>query len=170
MPERSTTRMVDKISVMFGLGLLKPAPGTWGSLPGIPLSWGLYYISSAIMGRKEEVLSGAAALLCAVILVVLSFAATLCIRATEKRWNCHDDKSIVIDEVLGQMVALSWFPPSAGISVAAFALFRFFDIVKPGPIGWVDKKVHSAFGTLLDDLLAGLFAALSLVFIRNLLS
>ena len=101
------------------------------------------------------------------LLALLSWGGTWCIAKTEASWNSHDDKSIVVDEVLGQMVASIWFPYSFSMMLSTFILFRAFDIFKPGPIGWVDKNVETPFGTLLDDLIAGLFAALVYGFIRT---
>lgn len=159
--QRSAKTIYDKISVVFGLGFMPKAPGTWGSLPGIPLGMLVYTLCSSWTGSSSHpaILSGSSLLMAAAILTLLSWAASYCIAKTESAWQIHDDKAIVIDEVLGQMLAIAWFPPSFSLGIWAFILFRFFDIVKPGPVGWVDKNVHIPFGTLLDDLIAGTFAA-----------
>lgn len=70
-----------------------------------------------------------------------------------------DPQAIVIDEVAGQTLALAICPANIIPIVCAFALFRFFDIFKPGPIGWLDEKVKGGLGIMLDDIAAG-FAAL----------
>jgi phosphatidylglycerophosphatase A len=94
-----------------------------------------------------------------VLVALASWAALWCIARTEKAWRCHDDKSIVIDEVVGQMAVAIFLPPTMELYIAAFVLFRLFDIWKPGPVGWIDKNLHGAFATLLDDLLAAVFAS-----------
>ena len=74
----------------------------------------------------------------------------------------HDDQRIVIDEVIGQSIALSFCPPTFLSLILGFTLFRLFDITKPGPIGWADRRLPGAWGTLLDDVMAGIAAAISL--------
>ena len=77
-----------------------------------------------------------------------------------EKWNrCHDPKEIVIDELVGMWITLLGVPMQASVFIVGFFLFRLFDIWKPFVIGWVDEKVHGAFGTLFDDILAGLLAS-----------
>ena len=162
---KPTKRLVDKISAAFGLGFMPVGPGTWGSVPGIPLAWATYGLCQWLAGNRfGDAMTWQASLLCLGILSLLSWGSTICIRETEREWSSHDDKSIVVDEVVGQMVALAWFPPSWWMALAGFVLFRLFDILKPGPIGWVDKNWDTAFGTLLDDLIAGACAGIILLF------
>lgn len=78
--------------------------------------------------------------------------------ATQK----HDDKSVVIDELAGLWLCYAFFEPSLNNLIAGFILFRFFDIVKPWPISFVDQRMKGGFGTMFDDTLAGLAAALVL--------
>ncbi|MFK7827473.1 MAG: phosphatidylglycerophosphatase A [Oligoflexales bacterium] len=158
----------DKISSVFGIGLIPKAPGTWGSIPGLGCAWlghqACAYLTASPQGKPLNLSAGVLACL---LLALLSWGGTWCIAKTEASWNSHDDKSIVIDEVLGQMLASIWFPHSFTMMLSTFILFRIFDIFKPGPIGWVDKNVEIPFGTLLDDLIAGLFAALVYGIIRT---
>ena len=70
----------------------------------------------------------------------------------------NDNSFIVIDEVAGMFVALSFIAHEAILYFFAFLLFRLFDILKPWPISWVDKNVKGGFGILLDDLIAGFVA------------
>lgn len=144
------------IATVFGVGLMKPAPGTWGSLAALPLAWAIH------------TLGGFPALAMATLVVcVIGWWATA--EATKGAAD-HDPSEIVIDEVAGQWIAL--WPVSAGawhvgadISalwpgwIAAFAFFRLFDIWKPGPVGWADKR-HDAAGVMLDDIVAGVLAAI----------
>lgn len=152
------------VATLCGIGHLRPAPGTWGSLAALPLAWVLH------------VLGGPWLLIAATLLVFpLGWWATL--RATAATGN-PDPSEIVIDEVVGQWIAL--WPLSIGAAhvgapitalwpgwVVAFVLFRLFDIWKPGPVGWADRR-HDAFGTMLDDVLAGLFAAFCVVVLAGL--
>lgn len=147
------------IATVGGVGLLRPAPGTWGSAAAIPLAWGLHLIG------------GFPLLLVATIAVTA--LGVWAIGEMTRGAADHDPSEAVIDEVAGQWVAL--FPLSAGLWwidqapgaivsawpgwVLGFALFRLFDVWKPGPVGWADRQ-NTALGTVLDDLIAGAIAAL----------
>ena len=147
------------IATLCGIGLLRPAPGTWGSIAALPPAALLH-------------LAGGPWLLCAGIAVAtaLGLWATASVTAGAED---PDRPEIVIDELAGQWIAL--LPVSAGASfagagflelwpgwLAAFALFRLFDVCKPGPVGWADRR-HDALGVMLDDLIAGFFAALGVI-------
>lgn len=147
--------MTRAISILFGIGLLKPAPGTWGAAVAVAL---------AIVVHG---LGGFPLLLVATVLVTaIGWWAV----ARELRTRPGEDPAeIVIDEVAGQWVAM--LAPSAGFWIAgldswnfpwpgwlgAFLMFRLFDIWKPWIIGRADRR-GGATGVMLDDLLAGLFA------------
>ena len=70
-----------------------------------------------------------------------------------------DEPQIVADEVAGMWLALVWLPQSFGWALAAFVLFRLADIFKPGPIGLLDRRMHSGLGIMADDMLAGALCA-----------
>ncbi len=72
--------------------------------------------------------------------------------------DVHDSQEVVIDEVVGYLVAFTWLPMNWTSVVTAFVLFRALDIVKPFPISWLDRKVKGGLGTVVDDLAAGLVA------------
>lgn len=144
------------ITTFFGVGLLKPAPGTWGSAAAIPVAYGLHVLGSFPL-----------LVLATLVVIFVGWWATM----IETRGKENDDPSeIVIDEVVGQWIAL--WPVSAGMMyisadpwlfpypgwIVAFLAFRLFDIWKIGPIGWADR-LHSPLGVMLDDVLAGLLAA-----------
>ncbi len=153
---------MNKIAVLlasfFGLGFIPKAPGTFGSLAGLALAVFFRKVlmeQSGYSGMTYLLLAGAAGLL-------LIGLAILAISKVEKQWP-HDDSRIVIDEVVGQFFVTVWFPATWVYILLSFILFRAFDIAKPGPIGWVDRKWHSGLGTLVDDLIAALFAFLILL-------
>lgn len=159
--------MTRAISTIFFVGLLPKAPGTWGSLAALPLAYLLH------------MLGGFALLFVATILMFfLGWWATA--KETEGK-ESHDPGEIVIDEVVGQWITL--FPVSAalscsvigdvwspfGLAVLAFGLFRIFDIGKPSLVGVADR-LHTAFGVMLDDVVAGIMAAAALVGVIALIS
>jgi len=146
-------------ATVFYVGYMKSASGTWGSLVALPFAWliyeigGLWLFAFAIPAAYAK-----------------GYIATKWM--TEGADN-HDPSEIVIDEVVGQWIAL--FPVFYGAShvgmnvlalwpgwVAAFVLFRLFDITKPGPVGWADRK-DNATGVMLDDVIAGVLAAIGVI-------
>ncbi|MDA8586886.1 phosphatidylglycerophosphatase A [Rhodobacteraceae bacterium] len=140
----------------FGAGYIRPAPGTWGSLAALPAAWGMHMIGGPVL-----LALGAAA---------LYFAGVYATRIEIEMGDDHDPGWIVIDEVVGQWIALlpvsigalhAGVPPHVlwpGI-VTAFVLFRLFDISKPWLAGRADRR-GDAVGVMLDDVWAGIFAAL----------
>ena len=148
-------------STFFGVGLIKPAPGTWGSLAALLAGYIFIVTGLPIWG------------LIALILVVTVFS-VWAINDIEAKSGIHDAGEIVIDEVAGQWIALVpfyYFPNNILAYGLAFALFRLFDIWKPWPIGPLDKRVSGGFGVMVDDIVAGLFSALvmTLLFFFNLI-
>lgn len=152
------------IATVGGTGYLRPAPGTWGSLVALPLAYALHQLGGFPLLA-----------LATVACTALGIWATA--EMTRGSTN-HDPSEIVIDEVAGQWVAI-WaisFPAwSKGIEItalwpgwiAAFALFRLFDIWKPGPVGWADRK-EGPTGVMMDDVIAGFLAALGVVVLAGL--
>lgn len=135
--------------VTFGyIGWLKPAPGSWGSLAGLIAAWYVYHDVGVVLYS----LIGVAMLAASIWLVGIY----------ERTQDSHDASEIVIDEVLGIWLMLPLVLPFfrqewLGL-LLIFIGFRWFDITKPGLIGWADTKVGGAWGTILDDLLAGIYA------------
>lgn len=154
------------IATWFYIGLLRPAPGTWGSLAALPFAYGMLWADWGVWHLL--IVSG--------IVFAIGWWAT---HQETKGQDDHDPSEIVIDEIVGQWLALaplfvmntmfhlsdgSGFT-SAGFYISfllGFGLFRFFDILKPWPISWADKKT-TALGVMLDDVLAGLLAGATLV-------
>ncbi|HDS16769.1 MAG TPA: phosphatidylglycerophosphatase A [Proteobacteria bacterium] len=130
-----------------GLGALPRAPGTWGSLGALPL-W-------LIFSRLDQA---------AYLLLVLLFSgvAVYLAGAAAKPLKTTDSPVIVIDEIAGLALALTGVPLGLGNAVAAFLLFRFFDIVKPFPADWCEANLPGGFGVVADDLAAGVMAWLVL--------
>ena len=144
----------DWIATSGGIGLIPKAPGTFGSLPGLLMAYLLHLIFPLGSPGFWPV---ALTLLAATFLVgVYSIA------IVERRWNSHDSGAIVIDEVVGQFITVMMFGDRLGLLVVGFLFFRFFDILKPFPINWFDKNINNAWGTMLDDVVAGVFAAICL--------
>lgn len=128
------------VATLGGIGRLRPAPGTWGSLAVLP----------------AVLLGPAGALLLAVVATV---AGWLAVRALPPDGQ-QDPGWIVVDEAAGMLLALAALPAGAGWAgvALAFLLFRAFDILKPWPVSWADRQA-GATGVMLDDILAGAMAA-----------
>ena len=152
------------IATVVYVGYLRPAPGTWGSLAALPMAWLIHAI-------------GGPALLVVSIIVGFIKGVWATSKVTEGRED-HDPSEVVIDEVIGQWIALlpvsfgAWHTGSDILAlwpgwVVAFLAFRAFDIVKPGPVGWADRR-NDAFGVMLDDVIAGIFAAIVVIAIAAL--
>jgi phosphatidylglycerophosphatase A len=137
------------IATFFGAGLLKPASGTWGSLAA--LAPGL--LIAERFGPSGLLISAAIAY------GLGHWASTIWINGTADK----DPSPIVIDEVAGLWLTLTLAPLTPLGIALAFGLFRFFDIVKPWPVRWADKNIGGATGIMLDDVLAGIWAALVLL-------
>ena len=92
-----------------------------------------------------------------VLLSGFAFGVYLCQRTSDDL-GVHDHPGIVWDEWIGLWITYILVPSGWEWIVAGFVLFRFFDILKPWPIKWLDQKVHGGFGIMIDDVLAGIFA------------
>ncbi len=128
------------VATLFGVGCIGRAPGTMGSLAAFPIIFFMSYLNPFLyMGLT-------------VVLIVLSIV------AADQYGAGKDLKEIVADEFVGLMIALFLVPHKWSLWVVGFLLFRFFDILKPFPISYLDKNVKGGFGVVLDDLVAGLAA------------
>lgn len=124
-------------------GYLPKAPGTWGSLLGLII---FLPLSRLVLPAYLAVVAG---------LFVVGF---LCAGSAEKFLDRKDPGVVVIDEIVGLLIALAGAPASPLLLGLGFALFRFFDILKPFPIRWVDQRVNGGLGIMLDDVVAGLYS------------
>ncbi len=130
-----------------GSGLAPTAPGTFGTLVGIP-----FVLLCAGLSLPAYLL---------VTAVLFLVGIWICDRASSKL-GVHDHPGIVWDEIVGYMVTMIAVPLQWQWLLAGFVLFRIFDILKPWPIAWLDRRVAGGFGIMVDDLLAGFFAFLVL--------
>jgi len=147
LPKPTMGNPVHMLAFGFGAGCSPRAPGTMGTL----LAVGLYL--------PLERLPLDAYLL--VLLGVTLVGFWVCDRAS-KDLGVHDHPGIVWDEIAGYLLTMTAAPGGWAWIVLGFALFRLFDIWKPWPIGWLDRRVGGGVGIMLDDLVAGLFAAVCL--------
>ena len=125
----------------FGTGLLPGAPGTWGTLAGVGLYWLLAPL--ALPGYL-------------VVLGVLFGVGVWACGAVGRDLGVHDHSAIVWDEVVGYLVAMTGVPVDWRWILLGFVLFRLLDILKPWPVGYLDRHVGGGLGVMLDDLAAGL--------------
>lgn len=138
--------------IIAGLGPIGnlPASGTWGSLVALPFAWML--IGSFWLP----------------LLAVLSFIiGILMIRPLIAKSKEKDPSFVIIDELMGQLVVFCFIPKEAMtpvILIFGFLFFRLFDILKPWPASFFDKKVHTSFGVMMDDFVAALYTMISLAF------
>ena len=160
MPLLRSVSLDKLISSFFYVGFLRPAPGTWGSIVGIILA---YILLKTITFMT----------FCLLLLFVILIGFWSTKKYIRKNSEKSDPAEVVVDEVIGQWIAVLpigyliqlaefnfeglWF-----VWIWAFVSFRFFDIVKLGLIGWADN-LGGALGVLLDDILAGIAAGFTVV-------
>ena len=138
------------LAIGFGSGLLKPAPGTWGTLAGLMLSILLWNITQSNLFF--------------IFLAVISFifGCYLC-QKTSNDLGVHDDGRIVWDEIVAIFLMFTFLPEYNWFTyILTFISFRIFDILKPYPIRYFDEKLESGLGIMVDDILAAIFALISL--------
>ncbi|WP_339725511.1 phosphatidylglycerophosphatase A [uncultured Paraglaciecola sp.] len=132
------------LALGFGSGLAGKMPGTFGTLAALPLVVLLSHYASLPVYL--------------IVTVMVSVVGIWICGKTAADMGVHDDSSIVWDEVAGMLITMIAVPLSWQTLLAGFVLFRFFDILKPWPISYLDKHVHGGFGIMIDDVLAGVFA------------
>jgi len=141
------SRPVHWLAFGFGSGLAPKAPGTFGTLAALPIFW----------------LIQDWPLLWYLVWLLATFAVGvyLCDRCA-RDLGVHDHPGIVWDEMVGYWLTMLMAPKGWLWMLVGFVYFRIFDIAKPWPIGWADRRVHGGLGIMLDDVLAGLYALLLL--------
>ena len=155
------------ISTWFYIGKL-PAPGTFGSIAAYPIFYYILMHSDSFTNAKSKLL---------LTILVLFIIGLIAVKKFQKTTNTYDHSYIVIDEVIGQLltlyISLDWlFHLSHFIPInisknnltflIALATFRYFDIKKPLIIDYVNRKYKGAFGVIFDDILAAIFASVSI--------
>jgi phosphatidylglycerophosphatase A len=140
--------LVVVLATAGGVGYAPLAPGTCGSLIAVPF----LPLLAGLRTRSLPVYAAATLLLVAVAVWAAGRAADL--------FGGHDDSRIVIDEVAGLVIAGLFVPGTWLATGLAFAFFRLFDVLKPFPAGWVDRRVRGGLGVVGDDLVAGVYAGL----------
>ncbi|MEM7023316.1 MAG: phosphatidylglycerophosphatase A [Pseudomonadota bacterium] len=143
------------VATWFGTGRLPIAPGSWGSLAALPFAAALAWLGGPLL-----VLVASALLLLAGV-----WAASRYMEA----FGEHDPGAVVIDEVVGQWLAVAFLPLSPIGYLLGFVLFRITDVTKPWPANWIDRRMEGAWGVMLDDVVAGIYAALAAMLVLSFL-
>ncbi|MCA9508401.1 MAG: phosphatidylglycerophosphatase A [Myxococcales bacterium] len=153
MSSNIKTKIALLIAEFFYCGRFPIAPGTCGTagalviwVPALFFSWSCWLILS--------------------LLLMLFFIGIWASDYGIEHYKKDDPKQVVIDEVVGVGIPFLIIDPSVQQVFTAFVLFRFFDILKPWPIKWVERSFPKAWGIMLDDVVAGIFALLALLFAR----
>jgi phosphatidylglycerophosphatase A len=144
LPRPSLANPVHLLAFGFGAGCSPRAPGTMGTLLAVVIYLPLSTLSLPLY-------------LAALAAVTLA-GIWICDRAS-RDLGVHDHPGIVWDEIAGFLLTMVAAPPGWAWILAGFLLFRLFDIWKPWPIGWLDRRVTGGLGIMVDDLVAGVFAA-----------
>ena len=138
---------IQLVTCGLGAGAMPVAPGTFGTLVAIPVYLLLFPLSVTIYTG---------------LLVALFVLGVWLCAYTARALRVHDHPGIVWDEIVGYLITMTAAPFSWKWILAGFFLFRFFDIVKPWPIRWLDERIPGGLGIMLDDVLAGFYAAVCL--------
>lgn len=147
MSESIWDRLIRMLGVGGGLGLIPFAPGTWGTLLGFPMAWVLlklpFYGALGLWG-------------------IASLLGVYVAGRSAQLLGSNDPAAVVIDEYLAFAGLLLFLPHEGVQAIWAFLAFRFFDVIKPFPISWIDRHVKGGWGIMADDWAAALFAGLLL--------
>lgn len=136
------------VATGFGSGLAAKAPGTFGTVAAVPVVFAAY--------------EGMPLWAYGVFVIALILFAVFCAGKTQRDFHIHDPGFIVIDEWAGLAVSMLALPHFWCSYVAAFLVFRLFDITKPWPINIIDRELKGGWGNVMDDVVAGIFTCLSL--------
>ena len=134
-------------SLWFGAGLIPGMPGTYGTVAAIPL-----YVAGSLLGPQYQFS----------ILLIIAIGAIWSSHRSQRILGSDDPPVIVVDEVAGFLLTTAFIPFTWSALAGGFFLFRFFDILKPPPIKTIERKLKGGIGIVIDDLLAGVYAHISL--------
>jgi phosphatidylglycerophosphatase A len=134
------------IALGCGSGLIRPAPGTWGTLA----SWLAYVTLSPLLTTEAWL----------VLIAVTAVAGAWAAERTGRALGRRDHGAIVIDEIVAFWLVLLVLPPGLLVQALGFLAFRLFDIVKPPPIGFIDRRFKGGLGVMADDLVAAFYTLL----------
>ena len=135
----------------FGSGLLPKMPGTWGTLAAVPLALGLSFFPLWV----------------SIVTTLLYFILGAWLSGIlSDELGVHDYGGVNCDEVVGFLFLMLPFPCTWQYLLLGFILFRFFDIIKPFPIGWIDRHIVGGFGMMFDDIVAAIMAMLLMLLIQ----
>ncbi|MDD5712356.1 MAG: phosphatidylglycerophosphatase A [Smithellaceae bacterium] len=137
----------------FGSGFLPFAPGTFGTVAGIPV-----YLAFSLLKDPAYL----------IVLAALTGAACYIAGEAEKTLGKKDAPAIVIDEIVGLLFTLVMITPTAAHVLTGFLLFRFFDITKIFPAGYVQDKLPGGYGVVADDVVAGIYANIVLQIVTRI--
>lgn len=140
-------RIIMALATGLYTGYLPKAPGTWGTLLALPIHFGLMQLSPSRHGLA----------LTAILLLAVWLAGS-----AEKILDRADPGEVTIDEIVGMLITLIGAPANPLAWLTGFALFRFFDILKPWPVNFFDQRFHGGLGIVLDDVMAGIYALIVL--------
>lgn len=129
------------------VGRIPLAPGTWGTAVGLGLYWLVRHMPPVSY---------------AVFVVTFAVFAMWISGRAQEIFEEVDPPQIVIDEIAGYLVTMAFHRPSFALAVVGFVLFRIFDITKPPPVRWLERRFHDGRGVVLDDLMAGVYASAAL--------
>lgn len=133
------------LATALGAGYSPIAPGTCGTVVAVPLAWAL---ASRPLWQFL------------VITLVVTLVGVWAAATADRAWGTHDSGRIVIDEVAGYLVTMALVDRTSWIVLGVgFVVFRFFDIVKPPPVRWLDENLPGGWGVVLDDVAAGVMGA-----------
>jgi len=130
---------------VFGIGFIPIASGTFGSLAGLLIGYILYLINFNLFF---------------IIIPLLFIFGVIASNTYQKQTGEKDSSVIVIDEVVGQLIAMIFVVDNLTLVLCSFIVFRIFDIFKPWPASYADKKMDGGLGVMLDDVFAGIYAAI----------
>ncbi len=147
-------RLAFLFATWFGLGTLPKMPGTWGSLGALPFAWALWQLPLAFAW---------------IVFAVFLFIAVWASGVVDQAKGGHDNQNIVVDEVAGIFLTTSVAGDSLLHFALAFIFFRLFDIWKPWPVRWLDRRVGGGLGVVVDDLAAAVYALLCLKLVISLI-